>query len=796
MVHRFVRLLFILMIYFFAEIEDEILRTWIERFIETYNKNVQSSTEPTHIQRIAKKSRTNTSSKPVPEYRNIAPMTMYPFFFNPYYHQTIHYPHYVPLPYGTPARLIPMSQVPYSQEESHHRFLVPPHAQIPTVTDHPKIKKPINVQTNAPPNNQDEIPQYEKPQEIPTIDASNKILNPHPDGIIHGGQPSIEHRLESHPIDNDNKYEANPTRGGKLLTNTDNLPDSIPTMIPYYPFNESQSIENLTQLTTGDAFLDTSTLIDTISNPETGHTTSTSIPMTISDISDPLDVISSSVPQLPFDSNYQWSDALRTILRSFPPTTDQPVTTIETESITTSNNIPVAMSTVEENKNSGEPQENQQYSRSLNNKEPTTDISEMFYIKPEDKLTEIINETKTPNIEIASLSSDITFYPRNALFSARLSKNNDSQTSKSPLINSPSIIPTLSNDSYYSPNQMRSVGSTTQSTQDYNTSNNQSDLIITSTNSSPISTMVLEITSFPFTAAQSSTILPSSSPPPNKMNSHQTSSYSIMGYVKNTQSTNVYYTSLLPTFKSLNDTVSKIEDKTEKYSSIVDKSSMKTTTENTNILTSNDKLVTSTPATPTIIPLPRVNKPKPLIKTTQTNLPEDIKMESKYNTGTNAGTEKSINTYKIENTNNYFRPATERTRETPQISVKSNSSTRRMFPDDSKHRKISDSPDQYTSMTETPQSYKDSDLWYNHMNTQSLRKNELNEEQKDFLLKKLIKLLKPENDKQLITKDSLAGAIAPKLGDQKKLVYIIVPWGRDPVRTVDYEDQREINTGT
>lgn len=725
---------------------------------------------------------------------------MYPFFFNPYYHQTI-YPHYVPLPYGTPAHLIPVSQVPYSQEELHHRFLIPLHAQIPTVTsstpidNYPKVKKPVNVHTNTPLNNQDNIPQYDKPQEIPAIDATDKILNQYPDGINNHVHPSIEHRREGPLINNDNKYEANPTRDGKLLTNTDNLPDSKPTMIPYYQFNESQSIENLTLSTTGDAILDT--LIDTISNPETDHTTLTSILTTISDISNPPEVISSSVPQLPFDSNYQWSDTYRAIVRSFTPTTEQPVTTIETESITTINNISVAISTIEENNNSGEPQENHQYSRSSNSKEPTTGISEMFYIKPDDKLTEIIDKTKTPNIEIASLSSTATPYPTTELFSTRLSKNNDSQTSKSPYINSPSIISTLSDDSYYSPKQMRSVFSTTKSTNDHNTSNNQSDLIIKSTNSSPISTMVTEITTFPFTAAQSSTIIiPSSTPSPDQINSNQTSSYSIMDYIKNTQSTNVYYTSLLPTFKSLNDTVSQIEDKTEKYSSTVDKSYMKTTTENTNILTPNDKLVTSTPTTLITISLPRANKPKPRMKTTQENLPADIKTESKCYTGTNTVTEKSIYTYTNENTNHYFPPATEKTRETSQMSIKPNNSTQRKLPDDSKHRQISNSPDQYTSMTETSQSPRDSDLWYNHMNTQSLHKNELNEEQKDFLLKKLIKLLKPEIDKQPITKDSLARAIAPKLGDQKKFIYIIVPWRRDSVQTMEYEYRQDYNTGT
>lgn len=346
---------------------------------------------------------------------------------------------------------------------------------------------------------------------------------------------------------------------------------------------------------------------------------------------------------------------------------------------------------------------------------------------------------------------------------------------------------------------MRSVFSTTQSTTFNDMSNKQSDLIIQSSRLSPISTTSSEITTLPFITTQSSTVIvPSSSQSPNKMNSDQTSSYSIMAYGNNnkTQLTDVYYTSLLSTVKPLKTTNSQITDTTEKYSTTVINAYIQNTTQNTNIPISNDKLITSPTTTPITIFPPKVNKPKPLKKTTQKNVPSDITMSSKHYNETNTSTEKSINTYKIKKINHNFPSTTEKTKETSRKSVvmpsKPNNYTQRKFAENSIHsRTIINSSDQY--MTETPKTINDSELWYNHMNTQNSYKKELNEEQVDLVLKKLIKLLKPEMDKQPISKDSVVRVVTPKLGDKEKLVYIIVPWGRDTVQTIKNEERQEVN---
>lgn len=113
-------------------------------------------------------------------------------------------------------------------------------------------------------------------------------------------------------------------------------------------------------------------------------------------------------------------------------------------------------------------------------------------------------------------------------------------------------------------------------------------------------------------------------------------------------------------------------------------------------------------------------------------------------------------------------------------------------PDDSTYRTSANNRDRYASKTSlTPQSLKDSDIWYNHLYAQTPPKKELNDEQIDFLLKKLIKLLKPEIEKQSITKDSISRFVTPKHADQEKLVYIILPWIRDTSKNVGNEEQME-----
>ncbi|VVC44481.1 Hypothetical protein CINCED_3A021258 [Cinara cedri] len=782
------------------EFEDKILRAWIEQFIEKYNKNVQSSTEITNIQRIAKKSRARTSTKPVPEHRNIAPLPIYPFFFNPYYHQTI-YSKYIPLTYGTPPHLVPVSQVPSSQDEYHHHFLIPLHAQYPythipsfisstPIVDFSKIKNSINSITNKPPNNQNTFSIYDKPQEIPAaIDNTNNISNQKPDGFNHI-PPKIEHHFEDHL-----KEKPNPIRDGKLLDgNKDNL-DLIPTTVPTittYQFNESQKVQNLPLSTTGDKHIDSSTSSDINSNPETDHVTLTSMSTTLSDISNPLKIISSSVPQLPFD------DKLTTIAQFSSPTTEQSETT-------TSNNISDENSTIDDSTYSSELPENQQNARSSNNKETTTGIPKTFN-ETEEKTTVIINKKLTTNIETASLPSDITSYPTTTLFSMLQIENNNSQTPKFPSIISPNITTTLHDDLHYSPIQMRSIFSTTQSTNVNIVSDNQSELITPSIHLPLISTTISETTTVPFITAQSSTIMiPSSSPLPEKFNSDQTSSHPIITFDENnnTKLSNTDYTSMFSTLRPLNTTNSRLEDKTENNLSTVVNRSIKSTTQNINISTLNNKLVTSPPTTLITISStkrlgPRVISPKPHIENSQKNIPSDIKMSSKIYSETKSSTEKSMNTYKIKKTFNYIPSTTDKPKETSSksliMAIKPNNSTQKKFTDDSKHKTTTNSPD--SDITEPTETNRDSELWYNHLNIQNPHKEKLNKDQVGFLIKKLIKLLKPEIDNQPITKESLAGVITPKLGDQEKLVYIIVPWGRDTIENIENQKQQENNMGT
>jgi len=77
--------------------------------------------------------------------------------------------------------------------------------------------------------------------------------------------------------------------------------------------------------------------------------------------------------------------------------------------------------------------------------------------------------------------------------------------------------------------------------------------------------------------------------------------------------------------------------------------------------------------------------------------------------------------------------------------------------------------------------------------TQQPVKKELNEEQLDFLLKKLIKLLKPEIEKQTLTEESVARFVTPKLGDRDKLIYIILPWVKEAAIRIENEKLADSN---
>lgn len=207
--------------------------------------------------------------------------------------------------------------------------------------------------------------------------------------------------------------------------------------------------------------------------------------------------------------------------------------------------------------------------------------------------------------------------------------------------------------------------------------------------------------------------------------------------------------------------------------------------QNTNILLYNDKptILLSTTATSIQSVSTQNTITQNNVETVKTNLPYDTNTSNSYPSQIYSTTEKTTIYSENKTIDNFPHTTKEKTRNSLRsivTSIKPRNNIQKKpqligVSNDLKYRKSSDNRDRYMAKTETPKTYKNAELWYNDMYTQSPYKKELNEKQIDYLLKKIIKLLKPEIEKQIVTNENTSKLVTPKLGDQEKIVNIILP---------------------
>lgn len=307
------------------------------------------------------------------------------------------------------------------------------------------------------------------------------------------------------------------------------------------------------------------------------------------------------------------------------------------------------------------------------------------------------------------------------------------------------------------------------------------------------------------------TSLSSTSSPEVLTSFKSTPSNSIKDFNKNNeiQSTTLIYTTLFSTQQPLNskDTIISstfTETPTEKSPSTSENPSInydnytKNIKRNTNIPTHYDESTTLI----SISDFVNHNNFLQLEKNVQNNLPPDINNSSRSYLDGLLLTQKSIKR-SDDKTNNNFPVSAIKTNRIPLKStvtpITPYNRIQRKLPlvtvsNNLKHRKTINDRNQLNPKAKSPsQTYRDSELWYNHMYTQIPYKKELSEGQINFLLKKIIKLLKPEIEKQIVTKDSISRVIVPKLGDQEKLIQIILPIVRDAAKSIKNEEPVKIN---
>lgn len=726
-----------------------------------------------------------TSTTTTQKHENVAPLPIYPFLFNPYYHPTI-YSRYIPLSYDESTRLIPISQLPYP-------LLVP--TQLPHGSTHiPSVKNPMRVKTNIPPINQIDIQKYDQPEEKPVQEnTTENLLNQNHSEDFNYAVPIVIYHKEPINIDQE-KYEESEKQNPKM----DQFQNPMTTELTQ--INKSQEIQQPLSSTTVIE-LDVFTPPDEIHSSKTYNMTSTQFPITVSEIFNLPDILRNSVTQLPQKTKYNLSsDEFSKITQFYSSTKERPETKIETESVTNKNNKSEKTSIFENQTQLNQPQKDLPYLKSSNNIDKTILESS---IKFEENPTEI---TKTTSNSEAFITLSTSQQPVITLPSSSLCENNDCQTSKSLPITTPDIDTTLPANSYNSSAQIKSV----YSTKDNNEYDNQLNLIKSTTHRFPTSTGNSEIMAFPYSTSKSSTITSLSS-----MSSPETStlfkpSNAIKHFNKNNeiQSTSLLYTTLLSTLQPLNNKniitspmlTETITEETSSTSSIppvtIHYDDYTTNIKNnTNIPIHYDKSTTSSSSS---IIISRSSFPQPE-KTFQNNLPSDVNNFSKsyldgfFLTG-------KTNMHKDDNTNHNFLVTTVGTRSNSlkpiATTITPRNSIQRKLPlvtisSNLKNRKSTNDQDRVISKPKPLQTYNDSELWYNHMHTQKTNKKELSEEQIDFLLKKIIKLLKPEIEKQIITKESISRLVVPKLGDQEKLIQIILPLVRDAAKNIENEERKK-----
>ncbi|XP_008184768.2 uncharacterized protein LOC103309887 [Acyrthosiphon pisum] len=800
----------------YGEFEEKILRAWIEKLIERYSTNIQSPTESTNIQRIAKKSRTSTTQINMLDDDHIATLSIYPFLVNPFYQPSI-YSSYIPLTYDATTHLLPVGQVPYQKDEYHHRFLGPLHTQFPVgytnvpgimsptlINNEPEIKKTMNIPNYIPPSNQEVIQKHDK-----ELHTSEQIINQNKDNFDHTSPIGLdmEDPIKIYQKKYDKIEQPNSKMDRKLhdhLT-ADDLPNTLTA--EQNQTTGSHEVQDL-QPSTFFSVFDTTMPLDTIHFPKT-YLVSTLPPLTISNEPNKSETYRNSVSQVPLSSD-EFSTVTQILLNH--STAQEPLS--NTKQLVTTSVTPYSSTTASEKNQEdtfekrSRPDESRNSHRYSNDKY-TTDILKTSIINISEISTEMTKTTRNP--EVLNALSTLPTTTTTTIFSTPLCENNDTK------ISTPSSVARAETDihakSYNVPVQKVNGKPDKKFTTFSNGQDNINNLIRSSTRPSVISITTSETSTLPYTKISSSSMIFTSSPSQHKYYSSTKSPDVKSSTDKNNkiQSTSLRYTSLLPTIlqplniKNITTTIL-VDTKTEKSPQITYNTNkyIKNIKQNTNTPRHQDGTTISSSTSTIFIPSHNVFNTDTPVKTVQNNLPSDITMYSNNYQSQNipTSTEKS-NTYKDSNINTYFSTTTKGIKKStlkPTVApINQYNSVQRKIPldivsGDSKFRKTTYNEDRY--ITETPntsQSIEDSELWYNHMYPQNVLKKKVNEEQIHVLLKKIIKLLKPEIEKQTLTKESVARLVPSRLGDPEKFVYIIYPWIIDEAKNIEHEERAKIN---
>lgn len=680
------------------------------------------------------------------------------------------------MPHGTTTHLIPISHVPYSQEEYHHQILVPLQTRYPygysnvpsVISSTPinidtNIKTPGYIQTDIPVYNHDKIRKYDRPDNATTNDKNNDHNLVTPIGL-----PS-EEPVQINYIKDDSSEELNPLKNEKLLNNKNYLSNSM-TM----ETNQTNKLQDLLLSNKADS-LEASMPLDTNESSQ---------------------LISKNKSFLTDDSNSSQLFSQTNAQESyFSTTTEHSDTTIETKS-EEANNSDFKEASIIDNKNQlDELREVQPDHELLNNKNQTTDISVEINIIEKISTTQAL-ETETSKTSTTSFTS---LYPTTTQFSTTLCENNDCQrlnSSNTTASVKTTIQVNLNNNSI----QKESAYSTTPVTK----INDEYVDQLRSINSLPvsqISTTVLETTTLPYENSKSTLVaLPSL---PSQLTSMNTTHLKLTHNTNNaTQSIDSLDT--LPTMqiqKNIDTMVSTLAVSKTEPTSLIARNvnyNANNTEQKANNSLYHDELKVLSPTT-TIF---TSTQNDPIARTLENNLSTtNITTTDNYRDQIYTTTKK-LNVH-TEDTINYNFPITTKepkkdslklktTTIKPHSSIQKPISLSKIF-DDSKQKISLHNQNRILPKTEPPQTQDDSELWYsNQMNTQNLPKKELNKEQLDFLLKKLVKLLKPEIEKETLTNDSVTRFVTPKLGNQDKLIYIIFPWVKDATKNMENEENTEV----
>lgn len=735
---------------------------------------------------------------------HIATLSIYPFLVNPFYRPSI-YSSYIPLPFDATTHLLPVGQIPYQKNEYHHRFLGPLQTQYPIgytnipgvmssmlINNEPEIKKPMNVQNSIPSDNQEVIQEHDK-----ELHTSEQILHQNQYDFNHTSAIGLnqEEPTKIYQKKYDKIEQSNSKINRKLLDHVivDDLPNTI--TVDQNQTTGSYEIGDLQPSTTFVEY-DTAMPLDTINIPKT-YLVSPLPPFTISNEPSKSEIYSNSVSQIPLSSDESLNLAQKSSTTQEPSAlsnSKQPITTIETySSTTTSDKNQEDSLTAEKRSQPDEPQNSHHYS----NDRYTTGILKTPITNVREISTEIVKTKQNP--EVLNESSTLPTQTTTTIFSTPLCENNDTKIStSSKVVKDETIIQTKS---YKVPVQILKVS---------NEQDNIIDLTSLPIRPSVISTTTSETSTLPYnTTTSSSTILQSSPQHSEYYSSTKSPNVKCITNKNNTiQTTSLRYASFFPTILPLNikniTTSILVETKTEPTPLITLNSNeyINNIKQNTNIPRHHDESARSF-STPTMfIPLHNVFSTLTPVNIVQNNLPSDETTYSNNYQGRNIPTEKS-NTYKDDNINNYIPTMTKGTkRSTLKPTVKPinqyNSVHKTInldvVSDDSKFKRTTNNQDRYVTETSNPpQSVEDSELWYDHMYPQNALKKETNEKQIHVLLKKIIKLLKPEIEKQTLTKESVARLVPPKLGDPEKFVYIIYPWIIDEAKNIENEERTKTN---